>query len=72
MLLRFSGLHPKANYFYSIETEGNFLLELFHSWLPWPFLYVLPCIAILGVYMLIVTTPFTIAERAKKKQAERL
>ena len=72
MLLRFSGLHPKANYFYSVETEGNFLLELFHSWLPWPFLYLLPCIAILGVYMLIVTTPFAIAERAKKKQTERL
>ena len=63
LLLRWSGLHPKANYFFSVETEGNFLLELFHSWIPVPFLYLLPCIAILGVYMLAVTLPFALADR---------
>ena len=31
LLLRWSGLHPKANYFFSVETEGNALLELFHG-----------------------------------------
>ena len=72
MLLRFSGLHPKANYFYSVETEGNFLLDLFYGWIPYPFLYLLPCIAILGVYMLIVTTPFALAERAKNKKSEHV
>jgi uncharacterized membrane protein YwaF len=63
LLLRWTGLHPKANYFFSVETEGNFLLELFHSWLPFPFLYLLPCIVILGVYMLLVTIPFELADR---------
>ena len=63
LLLRWTGLHPKANYFFSVETEGNFLLELFHSWLPFPFLYLLPCIVILGVYMLLVTIPFEFADR---------
>ncbi len=63
LLLRWTGLHPKANYFFSVETEGNFLLELFHSWLPFPFLYLLPSIAILGVYMLLVTIPFELADR---------
>ena len=70
MLLRFSGLHPKANYFYSVETEGNFLLDMFYGWIPHPFLYLLPCIAILGVYMLIVTTPFALAERARSRKSE--
>ena len=67
MLLRWSGLHPKANYFFSVETEGNFLLELFHSWLPYPFLYLLPCIGILGVYMVLITTPFALTARKKRK-----
>ena len=67
LLLRWSGLHPKANYFYSVETEGNFLLELFHSWIPYPFLYLLPSIIILGVYMLIITVPFEIIGRKKPK-----
>lgn len=70
LLLRRSGLHPKANYFFSMETEGNFLLELFHSWLPFPFLYLLPCTGILGIYMLAVTLPFELFERRRKKKSE--
>ena len=68
MLLRWTGLHPKANYFYSVETEGNFLLEIFHRWIPVPFLYLLPCFLILVPYMLLVTAPFALAERGRKKR----
>ena len=67
MLLRWSGLHPKANYFFSVETEGNFLLELFHQWIPLPFLYLLPSIIILGIYMLLITIPFEWIDRRKEK-----
>lgn len=67
MLFRYTGLHPKANYFYSVETEGNFLLEIFHKWIPVPFLYLLPSFLILVPYILLITTPFEIAERTKKK-----
>ena len=63
LLLRWSGLHPKANYFYSVETEGNFLLEIFHRWIPLPFLYLLPSVLILAPYMLLVTAPFALAEK---------
>ena len=69
MLLRWSGLHPKANYFFSVETEGNFLLDIFYGWIPYPFLYLLPCILILGGYMLLVTTPFALIGRARAKTA---
>ena len=67
MLLRWTRLHPQANYFFSVETEGNFLLDLFHSWIPYPFLYLLPCIGILGVYMVLITTPFALTARKKRK-----
>lgn len=68
LLLRWSGLHPKANYFYSVETEGNFLLEIFHRWIPVPFLYLLPCIGILCVYMVLVTLPFALTDRSREKK----
>ena len=71
MLLRWSGLHPKANYFFTVETEGNALLELFHSWLPVPFLYAIPCIGILGVYMALVMGLLAAVERLRGKRDGR-
>ncbi len=68
MFLRWTELHPKANYFFSVETEGNFLLELFYSWIPVTGLYLLPAAFILAVYILLVTTPFEIADRIREKQ----
>ena len=67
LLLRRAGLHPHANYFFSVETEGNFLLELFYRWIPYPFLYLLPSIVILTVYMAVITAGFTIADRRTAK-----
>lgn len=76
MLLRWSGLHPKANYFFSVETEGNFLLEIFYRWIPVPFLYLLPSILILVPYMALITSGFALADRLKagkeKKREEGL
>ena len=68
MLLRATGLHPKANYFFSVETEGNPLLELFYSWLPWPFLFLLPSIVIVAVYAGVITACFDIAGRLRAKK----
>ena len=64
-LLRVSGLHPKANYFFSMETEGNPVLELFYRFVPYPYLYELPCFLILIPYMLIITAGFALADRKK-------
>ena len=66
MILRWSGLHPKANYFFTVETEGNFILDLFHSWIPVPFLYLLPCAAILTPYILLLTLPFELLGKKSK------
>ena len=70
ILLRTTGLHPKANHFFSVETEGNFLLEMFHKWIPLPFLYLLPSIVILGGYMSLITLGFALADRIKGKKKE--
>ena len=68
MLLRTTGLHPKANYFFSVETEGNFLLEIFHSWIPFPYLYLLPSILILLPYMLLIVSSFELSDRIRRKK----
>jgi len=70
MLLRVTGLHPKANYFFSVETEGNFLLEIFHKWIPVPFLYLLPSFVILGVYASVIILGFTLADKIKGRKKE--
>ena len=72
MLLRWSGLHPKANYFFAVETEGNALLDLLYKLIPVPFLYLIPCILILFAYMALVTALFTFTERlaGSRKRAQ--
>ena len=68
MLLRLTGVYPNANYFYSVETEGNALLGLFYRWIPIPCLYLAPAIVILGVYMLLSTIPFALTDRRQGKE----
>ena len=67
LLLRATGLNPNANYFFSVETEGNAVLELFHQWLPAPFLYLIPCIGILAAYMCLVMGVITLFRRLRKR-----
>ncbi len=69
VLLRRTGLHPKANYFFAMETEDNFLLNIFYKWIPCPGLYLLPSVVILAVYMSVITLGFTIGDRIRKKKA---
>ena len=69
MFLRVTGLHPGANYFFSVETEGNFLLEMFHDLIPVPFLFLLPSILILLPYMSIITLLVSLFDKKKAKKA---
>ena len=57
-LLRLTGACAEANYFFSWETAGISILDMFWSWIPLPLLYEIPAIAILLVYMLIICTVF--------------
>ena len=71
MFLRWTELHPKANYFFSVETEGNAVLEFFYRLIPVSFLYVLLCLLILVPYMVLVTAGFAVADRIREKTAEK-
>ena len=68
LLLRATGLHAKANYFFLMEPEGISILELFHKWIPVPFIYMIPSFAILVPYMALITLGFWIADRIKAKK----
>lgn len=70
LLLRWTQLHPNANYFFNVDTEGNALLEIFHKWIPIAFVYQIPCVLILGVYMLLITSGFALADRLREKKAD--
>lgn len=63
LILRTTGLHPKANYFFSVETEGNAILDMFYRWISVPYLYLYPGIVILVAYMAAVMAVVTGVER---------
>ncbi len=65
LLFRVAGLHPHANYFYTIEPEGNPVLTIFQRLIPVPYLYLLPSILVIAAYASIVTLGFFIAARVK-------
>ena len=67
LLLIKTGLYTRANYFFTMEHEGISILKLFWSWIPVPVIYLLPGAVILGAYMALVTAPFAIADKLKKK-----
>ena len=67
MAFRKLGLNLFSNYFFNVETEGNAILDIFHRWLPYPFLFTIPSLGILIPYMLIVTGLFSIGGKRKKK-----
>ncbi len=67
LLLIYTGLYPNANYFYAMRPIGNPLLELFHGWIPLPFLYLIPCLLILVPYMALVTTGFWLVDKKNER-----
>ena len=71
LLLRRTGLHPHANYFFAVETEGNPVLEMFHRLLPYPFLYLLPCSLVLGAYMAFIMLFFTVSDAIRGKNKKK-
>ncbi|MCQ2419769.1 MAG: YwaF family protein [Clostridia bacterium] len=66
-LFRTCGISPTSNYFFSYDPNGNFILELFYSWLPYPGLYLLPGTAIVLPYMAAVTAVSRLLHRRDEK-----
>ncbi len=55
-----------ANYFFTCGAGGVGLLEMFWSWIPVPYLYELPAIAILAIYAALLCLGFRLAEKKKR------
>ena len=66
VFIRTTGLNPRANYFFAMETEGNPLLNIFHNLVPIPFVYLIPCLLIMVPYMSLITLGFVIADKFRK------
>lgn len=58
LLFRQTGLAPNANYFYSIDPEGNVVLEALRNLIPIPGVYLLPGLLVFIPYILIITWCF--------------
>ena len=72
LAFRKSGLYAYANYFYAYEpAKGNPILNLFYSWIPLPYLYLLPSLVILAVYMAVIISGFEIGKRIREGKKER-
>ena len=65
LLFRVTGLNAFANYFYTMDPEGNPVLTIFQRLIPVPYLYLLPSILVIAAYASIVTLGFFIAARVK-------
>ena len=60
MILRKKGIAIKANYFYTVEPEENKLLEFFHRFIPYSFLYLIPVFILFIPYMYLLTFIFNL------------
>jgi len=65
MTLRWTGIHPYCNYFFTVETEGNALLNLFWSIIPVPFLYILLGFLIFIPYECLMVLLYKFIDRKK-------
>ncbi len=63
VVFRTTGLSGTANYFYTYDPEGNPILEILFRFIPIRYVYALPCILILVLYVFLV---FSILELQNK------
>ena len=68
VLFRVTGANTYSNYFFTHDPEGNPILELFHGWLPFPFLCLIPCALILTPYVFIVVSICRLFEKRGKAE----
>ncbi|HCH28070.1 MAG TPA: hypothetical protein DEW35_01035 [Ruminococcaceae bacterium] len=65
LLLRATGICSYANYFFTMEDGGVSLLKLFAKITTVPFIYMLPSLLILAVYMGIISLVFFVVDKLK-------
>ena len=68
LIFRATGLCTFANYFYTFGADIS-LLNLFWSWIPIPYLFELPAMVILLIYMAFQIGLFALIDKVRKKKA---
>ena len=68
VVLRVTERNAFSNYFFTHDPEGNPILELFYSWLPYPFLCLIPCALILTPYVMLITGICRLVEKRGEKE----
>lgn len=71
LILRATGLCTYANYFFTMDDAGISILALFHKFIKVPYLYMLPSLLILAVYMAIISLVFFIIGKFKSHTNEK-
>ena len=69
LLFRYSGLNSRSNFFYTMETEENPILELLYSLIPYPLIYLLPVLPIPALYMCFIVWLYHLFMGNKKGSA---
>lgn len=69
VILRVTERNTFSNYFFTHDPENNPILELFHSWLPYPFLCLIPCALILSPYVFLIVSICRLAAKWGEKKA---
>ena len=70
LLFRHIGVNPVANYFFTCDPLVGTPLEMVYSWIPVPYLYMVPVMALFAVYMALVTLPFALTDRKKAENSD--
>ncbi len=65
-ILDWAGNIVQVNYMYSIRPDGNPLLELFWSWIPQPFWFMMPTVVVVTIYELCLYASWYVKHRIKK------
>ena len=65
-ILDWAGNIIQVNYMYSVRPDANPLLELFWSWNPHPYFYMLPTLGVVAVYELCLYASWYVKHRIPK------
>lgn len=70
IILRYTGLSDTANYFFTMNDAGIGILKIFYSWISIPFLYLLPALPILCIYMVFISAIFQIITKIQESKKD--
>ena len=72
VVFRATGLCGEANYCFTLGLPENAIMNLLWSWIPVPYLFMLPLVPVLGILDLLFFGVYTVIDLAAAKKARKL